>query len=84
MTKLDSGQGEGKTKKKYMWFGFGNYGGQPIQQIGGGIVRDPNLLQNTLQNSESERSPVVRIGATVIGFTCVVLLLVWGLALFIK
>lgn len=77
-------QETGQSQKKYLWFGFGNYSAQPIQQMGGGIVRDPNLLQDTVQNSASERSPVVRIAAAVIGFTLIVLLLVWGLSFFIR
>lgn len=72
-----------RSQKKYLWFGFGNYSGQPIQQIGGGIVRDPNLLED-IGSSAAGRSPLVSILAAVIGFTLFVILLVWGISLLVN
>jgi hypothetical protein len=73
-------QETGQAEKKYLWFGFGNYGGQPIQQIGGGIVRDPDLLDG-IGPSKPARSPLIYVFTALIGFTLLVLLLVWGISL---
>jgi hypothetical protein len=75
-------QETGQSPKKYLWFGSGNYGGRPTQQIGGGIVRDPNLIEE-LRDPSPGRSPIIYVGGGVIGFTVLVILFVWGISLFI-
>ena len=78
MTKLESGQGEGKTQKKYMWFGFGNYGGQPFQQIGGGYVRDAGPFEKLFKTSKEQRSPWGFFVYVALGLLAVMLLVMVG------
>ena len=45
MTKLDKEQKAGQPTKKYLWLGYGNYGGSPNPQIGSGFIRNPGLIE---------------------------------------
>ncbi len=78
MTKLERVQGKGKTQTKYMWFGFGNYGGQPFQQIGGGYVRDPGPFEKLFKSAKEERSPASLFIYIVLGLVAVMLLVMVG------
>lgn len=87
MIESKDGQSEDRLRKKYLWFGFGNYGGQPIQQIGGGSVRDPDLLENLYKTPSEERSQYpyfVYIAAGLVALTLVVILVVGVISLFVR
>lgn len=38
-----------KPKEKYLFLGYGIYGGQPNLQLGGGLARNPDFLKPLLQ-----------------------------------
>lgn len=44
-----TGLEEMKVQKKYLWFGYGVYGGQPTLQVGGGMVRNTDMVEKLLQ-----------------------------------
>ena len=80
MTKLEKAQESGHAKKRYLWLGFGNYGGQPTQQIGGGFIRNPDML-----DKQGERFSVpyfVYLAVGVILFTLLIILVAWAISLF--
>ena len=84
MTEEDKSQKEGKRKKKFLWFGYGNYGGNPNPQIGGGFIRDPGLLEETLKDTKEERPSVktylVNFAMALIGLIILALLATWILS----
>lgn len=85
MTKLEDGQGEAKPQKKRMWFGFGNYGGQPFLQIGGGYVRDPGPVETLFKTSKEHPWSIFLYA--VLGLAAVMLLVMlaaWVISLFLS
>ena len=87
MTELDKGQKTDQSPKKHLWFGYGNYGGLPNIQIGGGYVRDPSLFEKLTENPKTARSPMTFFMCAVsalIGLMVFVMLLAWGISLVIR
>jgi len=87
MTELNKGQKADQRPKKYLWFGYGNYGGQPNIQTPAGNIRAPGLFEELSEESKTERSPLtlfMRVSIAVIGFTLLVMLLVWGISLILR
>lgn len=87
MTELDKGQNADQRPKKYLWFGYGNYGGQPNIQTPAGNVRDPGLFEELSKESRTERSPMtffVCATIAVIGLMGFVMLLSWGISLVVR
>jgi hypothetical protein len=87
MTELNKGQKADQCPKKYLWFGYGNYGGQPNIQTPAGNIRAPGLFEELSEESKTERSPLtlfMRISIAVIGFTVLVMLLVWVISLILR
>ena len=87
MTELDKGQKADKRPKKYLWFGYGNYGGSPTNQIGGGTIRDPGLVERLYKDTKTERSRLtcfMYVVAVSVGLTVLVMLLAWGLSLVVR
>jgi len=80
MTKLEKGPESGQSKKRYLWFGFGNYGGQPTQQIGGGFVRNPDMLEK--KGGRFSVTYFAYIAGGVILLTLLVMLVAWAISLF--
>ena len=84
MTKLESGSGEEKPQEKRMWFGFGNYSGQPLLQLGGDFVRDPAHMEALLKTSK--KHPWSLFLYAVLGLALVMLLVMlaaWVVSLFL-
>ena len=85
MTELDKGQKADRQPKKYLWFGYGNYGGgQPNIQIGGGNIRDPGLFEELSKNTKTGPSSMacfMYAVAVSVGLTVLVMLLAWGISL---
>ena len=84
MTEIDKGQKADRRPKKYLWFGYGNYGSQPNLQIPAGNVRDPGVFEELPQDSKTERSPVrffACAAAAVVGLMLFVMLLAWVVTL---
>jgi hypothetical protein len=87
MTELDKEQKPDQRPKKYLWFGYGNYGGSPNLQIGGGYVRDANLFEKLYKNTKTESSPMacfMYAGAMLVGLMLLVMLLAWGASLVVR
>ena len=85
MTELKEGQDEGKPKKKHLWFGYGSYGSQPDLQIGGGYVRDPNLLEKLSKTPNTERFQFpyfMYIAVGIVVLTLFLMLVAWVFSLF--
>jgi hypothetical protein len=81
MTKLEKGQESGQPKKRYLWFGYGSYGWQPTQQIGGGLIRNPDMLEK-----KGGRFSVTYFGYIVMAvvlLTLFVMLVAWAVSLFV-
>ena len=77
-------QKAGRRPKKYLWFGYGNYGSQPNLQIPAGNERDPGVFEELPQDSKTERSPVrffACAAAAVVGLMLFVMLLAWVVTL---
>lgn len=68
MTEMEKDKDAGRKSKKHLWFGYGNYGGLPNMQVGGGYVRDPGLFDKLAGNAKIERSPVRFLACAVIVF----------------
>lgn len=87
MTEFDKGQKTKSRPKKYLWFGYGNYGSQPNLQIPAGNVRDPDLLQEFSSEKETRRS-ALRLFAcaatAVIGLMLFVMMLAWVFTLVVR
>ena len=84
MTELDSGQKADRRPRKYLWFGYGNYSGQPNIQTPAGNIRDPGLFEELSEEPKTERSAItyfVGIAVAVIALTMLTMLLAWGLSL---
>jgi hypothetical protein len=82
MTTLDKGQKTNPRRKKYLWFGYGNYGGgHPTTQIGGGNVRDPSLFEELSKNT---RTCFLYAAAGLVGLTLLAMLLAWGISLVMR
>ena len=88
MTDLNKGQDAGHRPRKYLWFGYGNYGGgHPNMQIGGGNIRDPGLFEELSKNTKTERSWLrvsLYAAAVLAGVMLLVMLLAWGLSLLVR
>ena len=75
MTELDKDQQADQRPKKYLWFGYGNYGGgNPTTQIGGGNVRDPSLIENLSKNTNTCSIVAVIV---LVGLPVLAMLLAW-------
>ena len=84
MTGWNDGQKAGRQRKKYLWFGYGNYGGLPNLQVGGGNIRDPGLFEALSENLQKERSPIIyflRAMAVLLGVMLFVMLAAWVITL---
>jgi hypothetical protein len=84
MTELDKGQKADRRPKKYLWFGYGNYGSQPNLQIPAGNIRDPGVLEELSKDSMTERSHLpffVCASVAVVGLMMLVMLLAWVVSL---
>jgi hypothetical protein len=87
MTELEKGQKADQHPKKYLWFGYGNYGTQPNLQIPAGNVRDPGIFDELSKESKTERSPMTFFACAaiaVIGSMLFVMLLAWGVSLVVR
>jgi len=87
MTELDKGRRADQRPKKYLWFGYGNYGGQPNIQTSMGNIRDAGLFEALSKESKTERSPMtffMYAAIAVIGLMLFVMLLAWGLSLVVR
>ena len=86
MTELDEEKKATQARKKYIWFGYGNYGG-PNPQIGGGNIRDPNVFERLSDDQDIGRSKMTAfmwVIAGVFGLTLFVLFLAWGISLVVR
>ena len=87
MTELDKVQKPGQRPKKYLWLGYGNYGGSPNPQIGGGFIRNPGLIERLYKDTKLELSSktcLMYAVAVSVGLTVLVMLLAWGLSLVVR
>jgi hypothetical protein len=87
MTELDKGQKAGRRPKKYLWFGYGNYGTQPNLQIPAGNVRDSGIFEELSKEPKTERSPMAFFGCAaivVVGLMGIVMLLAWVVSLVVR
>ena len=82
MTEFDKGQKTDQRPKKYLWFGYGNYGGgHPTTQIGGGNVRDPSLFEVL---SKNVKPCLIYALAALVGLTLLAMLLAWGMSVVMR
>ena len=87
MTEVNKERKANQRPKKYLWFGYGNYGGQPNIQTPAGNIRDTGLFEELSRKSKTERSPMtffIYATITVIGVMVFVMLLAWGLSLIVR
>ena len=87
MTKIESGQAGERRVKKHLWFGYGNYGGLPNLQVGGGFVRDPGLFEALTGSPGKARSPLQSLlyaAGILIGVMLLVMLAAWAITLFLR
>ena len=87
MSEVDNVKKTKRPSKKYLWFGYGNYGGLPNLQIGGGNVRDPGLFETLSGNQKKEGSPVRFIlyaAGILLGLMLIVMLAAWGFTLLLR
>ena len=87
MTELDKGQKADRRPKKYLWFGYGNYGSQPNLQIPAGNVRDPGVFEELSKDSKTDRSAMPFFACAVIvvtGVMAFVMLLAWVMSLVLR
>ena len=88
MTGLDKGQKADQRPQKYLWFGYGNYGGgHPNIQIGGGNIRDPGLFEALSKNTETKPSGMtcfMYAAAVLVGSMVLAMLLAWGISLAVR
>ena len=87
MTKLDKEHKAGQRPKKYLWLGYGNYGGFPNPQIGGAFIRNPGLIEKLYKDTKTEFSSktcFMYAIAVSVGLTVLVMLLAWGLSLVVR
>jgi len=79
MTELHKGQKAEQQPKKYLWFGYGNYGGGNLtRQLGGGNVRDPGLFEELFKNS---KTCFLYATAILVGVMVLAMLFAWVLSL---
>lgn len=85
MPELDKAQKADQRRKKYLWFGYGNYGGgHPTMQIGGGNIRDPGLFEELSKNIKTKPSWMtcfMYAVAVLVGLTLLAMMLAWGVSL---
>jgi hypothetical protein len=82
MPELDKGQQADQRPKKYLWFGYGNYGGgHPTTQIGGGNIRDPSLFERLAGNT---KSCFIYALVGLVGLTVLAMLLAWVTSLVVR
>ena len=79
MTELKDEQVDDKPRKKHLWFGYGSYGSQPNLQIGGGVVRDPNLVEKLYKTPKEERTQFPYFMYMAVGIVLLTLLSCWQL-----
>ena len=87
MTELDKEQKAGQRPKKYLWLGYGNYGSSPNPQIGGGIIRDPGLVEELYKGTKtglSSQTCFMYVVAASVGLTVLIMLLAWGLSVVVR
>ena len=87
MTELNKVKKTAEPPRKYLWFGYGNYAGQPNIQTPAGNIRAPGFFEEPSEEMKTDHSPstmLMRILSAVIGFTLFVMLLVWGLSLVLR
>ena len=88
MTELGKGPKADRRAKKYLWFGYGNYGGgHPNIQIGGGNIRDPSLFDELSKNTKTQSSWIryfMYAAAVLVGLMVAVMLLAWVLSLVMR
>jgi hypothetical protein len=87
MTELDKGQKADRRSKKYLWFGYGNYGTQPNLQIPAGNVRDPGIFEELSKEPKTERSAMSFFACAaiaVVGLMLFAMLLAWVVSLVIR
>lgn len=87
MTELGKGQKADRRPKKYLWFGYGNYGSQPNLQIPAGNVRDPGVFEELSQEAKTERPTIpffMCATLAVAGVMAFVMLLAWLVTLIIR
>ena len=87
MTELDKGHKADRRPKKYLWFGYGNYGSQPNLQIPAGNLRDPGIFEELSKESTTERSAMPFFAcaiAAVLGLMLLVMVLAWGYSLLVR
>jgi hypothetical protein len=83
----DSGHRDARSSRKRLWFGFGNYAANPSLHIGGGYVRDPNLLSVFFKTSKMEGSPVtcfMVLAAGLIALSALGFVFAWVFSLIVK
>lgn len=87
MTEGNQEQKADRRSKKHLWFGYGNYGGLPNLQVGGGNIRDPGLFETLLEYTQKERTPLRSIlwaMTVLLGVMLFTMLAAWGLTLFLR
>ena len=87
MSELNKEQKPRQRPKKYLWLGYGNYGGSPNPQIGGGFIRDPALIEKLYKDTKTQLSSktcFMYAVAVSVGLTVIVMLLAWGLSLVVR
>jgi hypothetical protein len=86
MTELEKGQKADQAPKKYLWLGYGNYGGSSVQ-LGGGYVRNPSSFEEFFKTPKIAVSPMTCIMCTVaglLGFMALVMLVAWGITVLMR
>jgi hypothetical protein len=87
MAEVKKGQKADERQKKFLWFGYGNYGSQPNLQIGGGYVRNPAVFEELLEQPKTQRSSItffMYVVAALIGLMAFAILFAWGISLVIR
>jgi hypothetical protein len=87
MAELDKGHKVDQRHKKFLWFGYGNYGAQPNLQIGGGNIRNPDVFEELFEEPKAERSSItffMYVVAALIGLTVFAILFAWGISLVVR
>jgi hypothetical protein len=87
MPESDKGQKTDQRHKKFLWFGYGNYGGQPNLQIGGGYIRNPDVVEELFEEPKTERSSItffMYVVSALIGLTAFAILFAWGISLVVR
>jgi hypothetical protein len=85
---VDKRQNADQRTKKYLWFGYGNYGaGNPTPQIGGGNIRNPGVFEELSKDTQTKPGRMtgcMYLATVLVGSMAVVMLLAWGLSLIVR